>query len=72
MGEHVTTIRICPRCHEALPEAVYWEALPPVAGHLPAYRLRHQRRDGKRCIVYVGPVQDESIPSHAPLMAVGQ
>jgi len=45
------TEECCPRCHEPL---------PLVPGHLPAYRLRHQRASGQTCIVYAGaPVREE-------------
>lgn len=44
----------CPRCHEPLPAAACYEALPLVPGHLPAYRLRHKRMSGQTCIVYAG------------------
>ena len=45
----------CPRCGEPLPAAAYFEVLPAPPEHLPAWRLRHKRRDGQTCIVYVGP-----------------
>jgi len=47
----------CPRCREPLPAEVYLEELPTLPGHHPAYRLRHKRASGAKCVAYIGPAR---------------
>ena len=44
----------CPRCGDPLPEGAYWERMKAVPGRRPAWRLRHQRADGRWCAAYSG------------------
>ncbi len=45
----------CPRCGEPLPADAYLGRMKQASGREPAYRLRHKRASGRRCVAYVGP-----------------
>ena len=44
----------CPRCGEPFPTGSFWEKLREPEGRRSAWRLRHQRADGRWCAAYSG------------------
>lgn len=50
-----TTERRCPRCGAVLPPEAYYEPLGCATPERErAWRVRHRREDGGRCVAYAG------------------
>jgi hypothetical protein len=68
MDKQLSPPPVCPRCHEHVPDGAYLEPLATCLGWGHAYRLRHEKANGRWCVAYLG-APAASASDHAAVSA---